>query len=62
MIYRGEKDAVEKSWMEIEGDDLLEPELTVRDFIRSLQTSRPTVNQNDLDQQIKFTKEFEQEG
>ena len=58
----GDRDAVEKTWMDVKTDELMEPELTVRDFIKALRTSRPTVNQDDLRQQIKFTQEFGQEG
>jgi vacuolar protein-sorting-associated protein 4 len=58
----GEPGAVEMSWNDIEGDDLLEPSLTVNDFLRAITVSRPTVNQADLAQQVKFTQDFGQEG
>ncbi|CAI8509074.1 unnamed protein product [Hanseniaspora opuntiae] len=59
----GDKDAVEMSWLDIEnGEDLLEPDLTLKDFIKSVKRSRPTVNQHDLDKQIEFTNDFGQEG
>ena len=48
--------------MDVKGDELLEPELGIRDFIKALRTSRPTVNQQDLQMQVQFTKEFGQEG
>ena len=59
----GDKHAIEMSWLDIEnGEDLLEPDLTLKDFIKSVKRSRPTVNQHDLDKQIEFTNDFGQEG
>ena len=54
--------AKEMSWMDIPGDKLLEPAITVSDFMKSLEHTRPTVNQSDLEQFIKFTEDFGQEG
>ncbi|KXN71728.1 katanin p60 ATPase domain-containing protein [Conidiobolus coronatus NRRL 28638] len=58
----GDPLAEEKSWMEIDGDDLLEPELNVQDFMKAIQVSRPTVNEADLKMHISFTEDFGQEG
>lgn len=46
----------------MDGDQLMEPDLGMPDFIKAISTSRPTVNQSDLEQQVKFTQEFGQEG
>jgi vacuolar protein-sorting-associated protein 4 len=48
--------------MEVDGDDLLEPELNVQDFLKAIQVSRPTVNEADLKMHISFTEDFGQEG
>jgi vacuolar protein-sorting-associated protein 4 len=58
----GDPDAIEKSWSDIGSDELLEPPLLLNDFLKAVQTSKPTVNQADLSQQIKFTQDFGQEG
>ncbi|EPZ34508.1 hypothetical protein ROZALSC1DRAFT_28221 [Rozella allomycis CSF55] len=58
----GDPDAKPMTWGDIEADQLLEPPLTIRDFLKALRTSRPTVSASDLDQQVKFTSEFGQEG
>ncbi|KAI9146575.1 P-loop containing nucleoside triphosphate hydrolase protein [Paraphysoderma sedebokerense] len=58
----GEPNAVETSWMQIKSEELLEPELTLADFLKSVATAKPTVNAEDLKQQIKFTTDFGQEG
>ncbi len=55
-------DATEMNWMEVPGNKLLEPQVTVKDFLRSLQNTRPTVNAADLKQFEDFTADFGQEG
>jgi len=55
--------ALEMTWMDIRGDDeLLEPPVSKKHFIMSLKTTRPSVNQDDLNQYIQWTKDFGQEG
>ncbi|ODV60777.1 AAA family ATPase VPS4 [Ascoidea rubescens DSM 1968] len=58
----GEKNSIEKSWMDIESDELLEPPLTIKDFLKAIKKTRPTVNSADLHKQEQFTKDFGQEG
>ena len=57
-----EQGAQEMNWMQVDGDKLLEPRVTLGDFKKSLQNTRPTVNQKDLDRFEEFTKDFGQEG
>lgn len=38
------------------------PEITIRDFERALEHSRPTVSKEDLKVYEEFTEEFGQEG
>ncbi|KAF3047566.1 Vacuolar protein sorting-associated protein 4 [Didymella heteroderae] len=58
----GDPQAVEKSWTELDGDELLEPPLKVRDFIKAIKGSRPTVSGEDLSKNAEWTKEFGSEG
>lgn len=58
----GDKDAIELNWVHIEADELQEPELTIKDFLKSVKTTRPTVNDEDLRRQLEFTRDFGQEG
>lgn len=58
----GDPDAVEMAWTDIEADELQEPDLTIKDFLKAIQTSRPTVSEDDLIKQEEFTKDFGQEG
>ncbi|RKP09692.1 P-loop containing nucleoside triphosphate hydrolase protein [Thamnocephalis sphaerospora] len=58
----GDPGAREISWMEVSADELLEPDLTLRDFQRAVEVGRPTVNEVDLELHRKFTDDFGQEG
>lgn len=58
----GERGAIEMSWEQVPGDRLLEPVVSMRDMLRSLADSKPSVNDEDLDKLRKFTEDFGQEG
>ncbi|KAK2726400.1 vacuolar protein sorting-associated protein 4-like [Artemia franciscana] len=58
----GDPGAIEMSWMDVPGDKLLEPPVTMRDMVKSLGTSKATVNEEDLKKLQKFTEDFGQEG
>lgn len=58
----GELGAIEMPWMEVPGEKLLEPIVTMKDMLQSLATSKPTVNDQDLKALQKFTDDFGQEG
>jgi len=58
----GDKGAIEMSWTDIESDQLLEPPLRVKDFIKAIKASRPTVSKADLDRNADWTQEFGSEG
>ena len=44
--------------MDIESDQLLEPDLTLHDFLKAVGSSRPTVNKADIEEHVKFTNDF----
>lgn len=50
------------TWLDVSGDDLLEPPLTIQDFLKSIQSTRPTVSDEDIAMHAKFTQDFGQEG
>jgi vacuolar protein-sorting-associated protein 4 len=58
----GDPEAQPMTWMDIQGDDLLEPPVSMSHFIKALVTTRPTVNAADLEKQVEFTEQFGQEG
>ncbi|XP_014240831.1 vacuolar protein sorting-associated protein 4A [Cimex lectularius] len=58
----GSPGAVEMSWMDVPSDKLYEPPVTMSDMLKSIATSKPTVNQEDMARLDKFTNDFGQEG
>jgi vacuolar protein-sorting-associated protein 4 len=52
-----EQGAVEKSWMDVDGDELLEPKLTFMDFQISLRQTPKTVTEADLKKHEDWTAE-----
>ncbi|KAL6305600.1 AAA-domain-containing protein [Sparassis latifolia] len=58
----GDKNAVEKSWTDIESDELLEPPLRLADFLKSLDSVRPTVTAEDIKKHDQWTLESGNEG
>ncbi|ODN04180.1 Vacuolar protein sorting-associated protein 4A [Orchesella cincta] len=54
--------ALEMTWADVPGDKLYEPQVTMSDMLKSLATSKPTVNDEDLKKLSKFTSDFGQEG
>ncbi|KAG6940779.1 vacuolar protein sorting 4 -like protein A [Chelydra serpentina] len=58
----GDPGAIEMTWMEVPSDKLLEPVICMSDMLRSLATTRPTVNAEDLLKVKKFSEDFGQEG
>ncbi|XP_010006774.1 PREDICTED: vacuolar protein sorting-associated protein 4A [Chaetura pelagica] len=58
----GDPEAIEMTWMEVPSDKLMEPIVCMSDMERSLSTTRPTVNAEDLLKVKKFTEDFGQEG
>ncbi|KAJ3241885.1 Vacuolar protein sorting-associated protein 4 [Chytriomyces hyalinus] len=58
----GAEGAIEKSWVDVEPDELLEPDLTVQDFIRAVRMGKKSVNDEDVAKFTKWTEEFGQEG
>uniref|UniRef100_A0A8C8HH01 vesicle-fusing ATPase n=1 Tax=Oncorhynchus tshawytscha TaxID=74940 RepID=A0A8C8HH01_ONCTS len=58
----GDPDAIEMTWMDVNGEKLMEPVVCMADMLRSLHNTKPTVNEQDLDKLKKFTEDFGQEG
>lgn len=50
--------AIEMSWMNVPGDKMLEPGVTLSDFLKSLQNTRATVNVDTLRRFEEFTADF----
>ena len=58
----GAEGAVEKSWMEVEPDELLEEPVSMRDMLQSLECSKPAANEEDLERLKEFTGKYGQDG
>jgi vacuolar protein-sorting-associated protein 4 len=58
----GEKEAIEMSWIDVPGDKLLEPVVSMSDMLSSLANAKPTVNDGDLKKLKAFMDDFGQEG
>ena len=53
----GDPAAIERTWSEVEGDELHEPPLRMADFVKSLSSVRPTVTQADIKRHDDWTQE-----
>ena len=53
----GDPDAEERDWKDIEGDELQEPPLRFADFVKSLESVRPTVRDEDIKRHDDWTRE-----
>ncbi|XP_070508561.1 vacuolar protein sorting-associated protein 4 [Chironomus tepperi] len=58
----GERGAMEMTWMDVDGEKLYEPPVTMGDMLNSLARTKPTVNEDDMKKLQKFTDDFGQEG
>ncbi len=58
----GDKGAIEVSWIDVPGDKLLEPVVSMSDMLSSLANAKPTVNKGDLKKLEVFKKGFGQQG
>ncbi|CAF9923561.1 MAG: Vacuolar protein sorting-associated protein 4 [Heterodermia speciosa] len=58
----GDPGAIEMTWTEIDSDQLLEPPLVLKDFVKAVKGARPTVSQEDIKKSSAWTAEFGSEG
>jgi len=58
----GDPGAMELTWEQVDGDRLLEPPLTLKDFIKAVKNSRPTVSKEDIQKSEEWTRDFGSEG
>ncbi len=58
----GDEGAQEMNWTEVDSEQLLEPPLTLKDFVKAVKGARPTVSQEDLKRNAEWTAEFGSEG
>ncbi|ETN60572.1 skd/vacuolar sorting [Anopheles darlingi] len=58
----GAPGAIEMTWSDVPGDKLYEPPVTMCDMLKSLASTKPTVNEEDMKKLDKFMQDFGQEG
>ncbi|XP_063900708.1 vacuolar protein sorting-associated protein 4B-like [Zophobas morio] len=58
----GDPEAIEMNWMDVDGEQLLEPKVCRADVLLSLQHVKPSVSEEDLKKHIEFTNFFGVEG
>ncbi|KAF5312666.1 hypothetical protein D9619_003634 [Psilocybe cf. subviscida] len=58
----GDPDGKEMAWTEVESDELQEPPLKLADFLKSLESTRPTVTEADIKKHDEWTKESGADG
>lgn len=58
----GDQGAMEMTWVDVNPDELLEPPLVLKDFVKAVKGSRPTVSPEDLAKSAEWTALFGSEG
>ncbi|KAJ5070263.1 vacuolar protein sorting-associated protein 4b [Anaeramoeba ignava] len=58
----GDEGAMKMTWEKVNNEDLFVPVIGVEDFMKSLTLIRPSVTTKDIDQQLKFTQDFGEDG
>ncbi len=58
----GDPDALEMSWDSVSSEELLEPDVGIKDFTKALKSSRSTISHEDLKRNADWTEEFGSEG
>lgn len=50
------------TWENVDQDELLEPEVEFKDFVRAIKATKPTVSKEDLAKNEEWTNQFGTEG
>lgn len=58
----GDPDRIEMTYEDVKSDELLPPDVMLKDFEMALEDSHPTVSKEDIAKQIDWTNEFGSEG
>lgn len=58
----GDPEGIEMGYDKVEPDELLAPDVVIKDFEIALEDSHPTVSKDDVMKQIEWTNEFGSEG
>jgi len=58
----GDRGATEITWEQVDPEMLMEPPLTMKDFVKAVKNSRPTVSKEDIKKSDEWTRDFGSEG
>ena len=58
----GDPEKIEMTYDDVTSDELLAPDVQVKDFEMALDDTHPTVSKDDIEKQIDWTNEFGSEG
>ena len=58
----GDPDKIEMTYDGVDSDELLAPDVVLKDFEAALEDSHPTVSKDDVEKQMEWTNEFGSEG
>ncbi|KAH0609441.1 uncharacterized protein H6S33_012927 [Morchella sextelata] len=58
----GDAGAQEMTWMDVDPNELQEPALVLKDFVKAINNSRPTVSKEDVKKSDEWTQEFGSEA
>lgn len=58
----GDPEKIEMTYDGVNSDELLAPDVSLKDFEMALEDSHPTVSKEDIEKQIDWTNEFGSEG
>jgi vacuolar protein-sorting-associated protein 4 len=58
----GDYGAMEMTWEDVDPDKLMEPPLAMKDFVKAVKNSKPTVSREDIKKSEGWTQEFGSEG
>ena len=58
----GDPEKIEMTYDGVTSDELLAPDVVLKDFETALEDSHPTVSKEDVEKQVDWTNEFGSEG
>lgn len=58
----GDPEKMEMTYDDVNSDELLPPDVVLKDFEVALEDSHPTVSKEDIERQVEWTNEFGSEG
>ena len=58
----GDPEKIEMTYDNVNSEELLAPDVSLKDFELALEDSHPTVSKEDIERQVEWTNDFGSEG